>query len=153
MPDLNSSEWIFVGISFLFQGMLALHFALRKRRFDTAMRWGWLIYLLSLPAAAVSLVFLLNGQVWWLWAGGLMYLVWAAFGLLVEYGLKIDWRTNGPKWIFGVYVLLYLATVMLYWWPLVRIWRPLWTAAAGLFVLNTVLNITSHKKPGDIRQS
>lgn len=153
MPDLSPSEWIFVGVSFFFQGMLALHFALRKWRFDTAVRWGWIIYLLSLPAAALSLVFLLNGREWWLWAGGLLYLVWAMFGLVVEYGLKIDWRTNGPKWILGVYVLLYLATVMFYWWPLARIWKPLWIAAGVLFVLNSILNITSHRKPGMNQQS
>lgn len=147
MAGLHLHEWVYVGICFLFQGMLALHFALRKWRYDTAIRWGRVLYLLSLPAAAVSLVFLLNGQEWWLWTGGFLYLIWAVFGLVVEYGLKIDWRTNGPRWISGLYVLLYLATVMLYWWPLARIWKPLWFAAAVLFVLNTILNITSHRKP------
>jgi hypothetical protein len=42
------------------------------------------------------------------------------------------------------YVLLYLSTVMFYWWPVGLLSRPLWIAFAVLFVIGTVLNVTSH---------
>jgi hypothetical protein len=42
------------------------------------------------------------------------------------------------------YVLLYLGTVMFYWWPLGLLSRPLWIAYAVLFVIGTGLNVTSH---------
>jgi hypothetical protein len=42
------------------------------------------------------------------------------------------------------YVFLYLATVMFYWWPLGLLSRPLWIIYAVLFVIATILNITSH---------
>jgi hypothetical protein len=42
-------------------------------------------------------------------------------------------------------VLLYLATVLFYWWPLAIIYKLLWVAQALLFVISTTLNVTSHK--------
>jgi hypothetical protein len=109
------------------------------------MRYGWIVYALSLPAAAVSVLLLLGGKPWWLWLGGFIYLVWAIFGYIVEYIKEIEWR-NPIRWpIFGPYVVLYLATVMFYWWPLALIVRLLWHIYAILFIASTVLNLTSHK--------
>ena len=42
------------------------------------------------------------------------------------------------------YVTLYLVTVMFYWWPLGLLSRPLWFVFAVLFVIGSILNITSH---------
>ena len=42
------------------------------------------------------------------------------------------------------YVFLYLGTVMFYWWPLALLSRPLWFVFAVLFVIGTILNLTSH---------
>ena len=42
------------------------------------------------------------------------------------------------------YVTLYLSTVMFYWWPLGLIDRRLWFAFLALFIISTILNITSH---------
>ncbi|MCZ7546792.1 MAG: hypothetical protein M5R40_26195 [Anaerolineae bacterium] len=78
---------------------------------------------------------------------GFIYLIWAVFGFAVEYVQGIEWR-NPIRWsIFGPYVVLYLATVMLYWWPVGLIRRPLWYVYAGLFVVSTILNAISHKGP------
>jgi len=64
---------------------------------------------------------------------------------IIEYVKGIQWR-NPIHWpVFGPYVFLYLATIMFYWWPLGLISRPLWYAYAILFVISTVLNITSHR--------
>jgi len=131
---------------------MSIHFGLRKWRFDLAMRYGWIVYALSIPAAAVSVLLLLGGMAWSLWLGGFLYLIWATYGYSAEYVKRIEWR-NPIRWpIFGPYVFLYLATVMFYWFPLALVSRPLWYAYAVLFIVSTILNVMSHKRSGDGRQ-
>lgn len=138
-------ETLFVISAFLFQIVLIVHFALRKWRFGLAMRYGPIVYALSIPAAMLSIVLLSNHKPWAFWMSGFIYLVWAVFGYLVEYRLKMtEWREPIRWSIFIPYVSLYLATVMFYWWPLVRIYKPLWYGYAVLFAISTILNIKSH---------
>jgi uncharacterized membrane protein len=85
---MDSLELLFVAWAFVFQAILIAHFALRKWRFDTAVRYGWIVYVLSLPAFVVSLILLLNGKVWWLWMAGFIHLVWSIYGYVVEYVRK-----------------------------------------------------------------
>ena len=146
MFSLDSLEVVYVVTAFLFQITLVAHFALRKWRFRFAMRYGRIVYALSIPAATVSAVLLLRGAPWSLWLGGLLYLAWAAYAYTVDYFHAIHWRAPF-RWQVGIpYVVLYLATVMFYWWPLGEIHRALWYAQAALFVLSTVLNVTSHRR-------
>jgi hypothetical protein len=145
MIGSDSLEILFVLTAFLFQIVLIIHFALRKWRFDLAMRHGWIVYALSIPAAAVSILLLLGGMTWSLWLGGFIYLIWAIYGYSVEYIKKIEWRSPIRWSIGGPYVVLYLATVMFYWWPLALINKPLWYGYAVLFIISTLLNVTSHK--------
>jgi hypothetical protein len=149
MFGLDRLEILFVIWAFLFQIILIIHFALRKWRFNTAMRYGPIVYGLGIPAAALSILLLLGGKTWSLWIGGFIYLVWGIYGYSIEYVHKIEWR-NPIRWgIFGPYISLYLATIMFYWWPLALFNRPLWFVSAGLFVIATILNATSHKGPED----
>lgn len=146
MFGLDNLETLFMVSAFLFQIVLTIHFALRKWRFDLAMRYGPIVYTLSVPAVAVSILLLLGGETWSLWLSGFIYLVWAIYGYTVEYVKKIEWR-NPICWpIFGPYVFLYLATVMFYWWPLGLVSKPLWYVYAVLFIVSTTLNVTSHKR-------
>ena len=149
MFGLDNQETLFVVTAFLFQIVLAVHYSLRKWRFHLAMRYGRIVYALSVPAAAVSIVLLLGRAPWSLWLGGLIYLVWAAYGYTVDYVKQIQWRVPIRWRVAGPYLTLYLATVMFYWWPLGEIHRVLWYVQAALFVLSTVLNLTSHKRPED----
>jgi hypothetical protein len=136
----------FVVFAFLFQIVLIAHFALRKWDFDTAMRYGPIVYALGLPAAVLSILLLSNGLEWSLWIGGIIFLVWGIFGYSVEYLWHVEWR-DPIRWsIFAPYIVLYLATVMCYWWPLALIARPLWYIYAALFVTSTILNLASHKR-------
>jgi hypothetical protein len=142
-------EIYFVISAFLFQIVLIVHFALRKWRFELAMRYGPAVYALSIPAAMLSMVLLANHKAWAFWVSGFIYLIWASFGYLVEYRLKMtEWREPIRWSIFLPYVSLYLATVMFYWWPLALIYKPLWYGYFVLFAISTILNITSHKKSG-----
>lgn len=143
---MNHYENLFVIFAFLFQIVLIVHFALRKWKFDLAVRRGWIVYALCLPAVVLSLYFVVNNQPWDIWTAGVLFLAWAIFGYFVEYRLKIEWRSP-PRWeILAPYLLLYLSTVMFYWWPLANIHRPLWNIYLILFLIASGLNITSHKK-------
>jgi len=145
MFGLNTYQTLIVTAAFLFQLFLIVHFALRKWRFDLALRYGRIVYALSIPAAILSIVLLRHGMDWYFWLGGFIYLVWAVFGYTVEYILGIEWR-NSLRWpILVPYVILYLATVMFYWWPPALVYKPLWYAYAVLFLVSTYLNVTSHK--------
>ena len=145
MFGLDNLEALFVVWAFLFQIVLIVHFALRKWYFAVAMRYGPLVYALGIPAVAVSVLILLDGEAWYLWIGGFLCLAWGIFGYSVEYVKKIQWR-NPILWpVFVPYISLYLATVMFYWWPLGLISQPLGYAYAILFIKSTALNTTSHK--------
>lgn len=65
MFDTQSLEILFVFWSFLFQLILIIHFALRKWHFDLAMRYGRIVYALSVPAVFISLILLVSGQSWY----------------------------------------------------------------------------------------
>ncbi|MBG6058766.1 hypothetical protein RCH16_001763 [Cryobacterium sp. MP_M5] len=146
---LNSSgqETGYVVAALLFQMLLVAHFALRRWRFDVAVRYGWIVYALGIPAAALSVLLLAGGAPRWQWTGGFLYLAWAAFGFVVEYVRQIEWRSPVRWPVFVPYLALYLATSMFYWWPLARVGLWAWLAGAVLFVAATVLNVTSHRAP------
>lgn len=145
MSDLDNLDILFVVWAFFFQVALVVHFALRKWFFESyTMKYGWIVYALSLPAAAISIALLLGGKSWSFWLGGFLFLIYAAYGYWIDYAKGIEWR-NPLRWsIMAPYVFLYLSTVMFYWWPLGLLSRPLWIVLAVLFVIGTVLNITSH---------
>jgi hypothetical protein len=142
MPDLTTRP--LSHHRFLSPDYSIIQFALRKWRLRSYAPWA-LVYALSL-AAAVSLIPWAGGKPWTLWLGGFLYLFWAVYGYTVEYIKRIEWRSPMRWPVGGPYLLLYLATVMFYWWPLALIYKPLWYAYGGLFVISTVLNVSSHKK-------
>jgi CubicO group peptidase (beta-lactamase class C family) len=151
--SLNNLQFLFVVSAFLFQLVLITHFSLRKWRFDLAMRIGWLVYLLSVPAAAVSVILLLGDEAWSFWLSGFLYLTWAIYGFTVEYVKHIEWR-NPIRWpTFGIYVFLYIATSMFYWFPLGLINKSLWSVYTVLFIVSTIFNASSHKRAKDVKRS
>lgn len=146
MSGLDRPRVVFVVWAFLFQAVLIVHYLLRRWFFERyVLRFGWIVYALSIPAVIVSVYLLLRGETWSLWIGGFICLVWAVYGYWVDYARRIQWR-NPIRWpVFAPYISLYLATIMFYWWPLGLIGRPLWYVYGALFVISTVLNITSHR--------
>jgi hypothetical protein len=152
MINIDTYEILFLIAAFLFQLLLIIHFAMRRWKFDLAMRFGRLVYALSIPAAIASIIIISSGKPWYLWLGGLLYLIWAIYGYTIEYILGIEWR-NAVRWsILVPYITLYLATVMFYWWPVALIYKPLWYVFAFLFLASTYLNVTSHKRPARVLQ-
>ena len=142
---LDSLSRLFVVWAFLVQIILILHFALRKPLMESyTEKFGWIIYALSIPSAIISIILLIGGKSCSLWLGGFLFIPYAAFGLWVDYVSKIQFRNPFKPSVGIPYVLLYLVTIMFYWWPLGLISRQLWYIYAALFVLGTILNITSH---------
>ena len=144
MFGLDKLDTLYVVWTFVFHLALIAHFAVRKVNLDFILRYGWTFYLLSVPAAVISVIILRGGKPLSFWLPGFLFLAWAVFGFVVEYLLGIQWRTP-PNWpVLVPYVLLYLGTVMFYWWPVAQLVRPLWFLYAVFFALETYLNVTSH---------
>jgi hypothetical protein len=145
MSKLDNLDKLYIVWAFLFQVVLIVHFALRKPFYESyTSKFGWIVYALCIPAAVISVILLLGGKSWSFWLGGFLFLPFAAFGYWVDYVARIAWRDPLRLSIMIPYVSLYLGTVMFYWWPLGLLGRPLWLAYAVLFVIGTILNITSH---------
>ena len=145
MSDLDNLDKLYIGWAFTFQIVLIAHFALRKLFFDSyTAKYGWIVYALCIPAVIISLLLMRGGKSWSFWLGGFLFALYAAYGIWIDYVLKIQFRNPLRLSVAIPYVLLYLSTVMFYWWPLGLLSRPLWFAYAILFVIATILNITSH---------
>ncbi|MEN6436527.1 MAG: hypothetical protein ABFD58_12020 [Anaerolineaceae bacterium] len=143
--DLDAYDILFICSAFLFQIVLIIHFALRKWKFDIAVRYGPLVYALGIPAAIVSLLLILAGKPWSFWLSGFLYPLWGIYGYVVEYVRRIQWR-NPARWsVLIPYLCLYLATILFYWFPLALLYKPLWYMYGVLFLASTALNLTSHK--------
>jgi hypothetical protein len=145
MAGLDNLDFLFIGWAFFLQIVLVIHFALRKWRFETSIRYGPLVYALGVPSAVVSMVLLIGGKSYALWLGGFLYLFWAAFGYTVDYLRPVEWRVPFHWPVAIPYIVLYLTTIMFYWWPLGLFGRPLWLAYTVLVVVSTWLNLSSHK--------
>jgi len=145
MFGLKKLDYLFIVWAFFFQIALIIHFAVRKRFFETyTLKYGWIVYALCIPAVIVSLILLRAGKPWYFWFGGFLCLLFAAYGYYTDYIRQISWRSPIVPGIMIPYITLYLSTIMFYWWPLWRINRTLWFVYTGLYVVSTILNITSH---------
>lgn len=144
MFSLDKFDTLFVIWAFILQICLIALFAIRRSNLDLILEYGWIFYLLSIPALIVSIIMLRSGKECSFWIGGFIFLLWAIFGLIIEYGFKIQWRSPILWQIFFPYVVLYLGTIMFYWFPLGILSRPLWYIYGVLFALSTYLNISSH---------
>lgn len=145
MTRLDNLDKLFIVWAFLFQILLIAHFAIRKPLFESyTVKYGWMIYALCIPAVVISIVFIRGGKSWSFWLGGFLFLVYAVFGYWIDYVAQIQFRSPIRPSVMVPYVVLYLATVMFYWWPLGLLSRPMWLVYAILFVSATILNIASH---------
>lgn len=141
----SAPERAFVVWAFAYLIVLIAHFAVRERWFEAYTEpYGWVVYGLSVPAAALSVWILAAGEDWTLWAAGFLCLAFGAFGFWVDYVARIDFRSPFVASVGVPYVVLYLATLMFYWWPLWDRSRLAWGAYAVLYAVAMVLNLRSH---------
>jgi len=142
---MDKLDKLYVIWAFLFQVILIVHFAIRKPLFESyTEKYGWIVYALCIPAAIISIILLRGGKSWHYWLGGFLFVIYAIFGFWIDFVAKIQFRNPLKISVVIPYVLLYLATVMFYWWPLWPLSRLLWGVYLVLYVIATILNITSH---------
>lgn len=145
MSTLDPLEKLFAVWAFLYQGILIAHFAARKVFFESyTEKYGWIVYALCIPAVMISVILLRGGKNSSFWLGGFLCLAFSIFGFWVDYVARIPFRSTMQASIMVPYVILYLATLMFYWWPLWPLSRMLWFGYTILYVISTVLNIRSH---------
>ena len=148
MPDLislDNASKLFIAWAFFLQIVFIVHFAVRKIFFESyTLRYGWIVYALCIPAVVISILLLRGGKNWVYWIGGFLFAVYACFGFWVDYIARIQFRNPVRLTVLIPYACLYLVTVMFYWWPLYRLNRTLWAVYAALYVIATILNVSSH---------
>ncbi len=108
------------------------------------MKFGWIVYVLALPAVAISIIFIRAGKTWYYGTAGFLCEAWSGFGVVVDIIWPVEWREPIYWPVFVPYVFLYLCGVMLYWWMLAKIHRSSWLIYFALFILSTLLNLAAH---------
>ena len=145
LRDLGKLDGLFVFWAFFVQIVFIVHFAVRKVFFDSyTLKFGWIVYALCIPAIMISIILLQGGKSWFYWLGGFLFGVFAVFGFWVDYTARIQFRNPLHVSVLIPYVALYMAMMMFYWWPLYRLNRTLWGVYAVLYVIATILKVTSH---------
>lgn len=138
---------VFVAFAFLVQVLLVLNFGARNWRPALERKYGWIIYGLGIVAVLLAVVFALRRQPAYAVVAFWVYALWAAFGYYVDTYRQIEWRRNPPRWsLLLPYVLLFIASQFAFWIPLWYVGLGYWAVYAVLYVLNTGLNIYSHRK-------
>ena len=90
MENMKKLDALFVGWAFFFQIVLIIHFAIRKRLFESyTLKYGWIVYALAVPAVLVSIILLVGGKSWTFWLGGFLCLLFAGFGYYIDYVKQI----------------------------------------------------------------
>lgn len=143
---------VFATFAITSQAILLAFFASRRWYRAIAERCGWIAYGFGALGLTVGTWLTVVGAPWRLFAGPLLFAVWAGYGSWVDLFRRIEWRpmadsiTRRPiQWsVLGPYITLYLAGQMFLWWPLWNYWRPGWLVYLVLFVANTALNLAGH---------
>lgn len=151
MPQLDAFDLLYVVTGLFLQAVLVAHFALRKWAFAVAMRYGVAVYALAFPVLVITIVLIAAGKPWYQWTAGILFVSWAVVAYVVDVVWRVDWRPVGWRGPIRAgalvpYLALYLAHQMFFWWPLLRYGRGLWLAYTVLYVVSTVLNVTSHRR-------
>lgn len=145
---MSDTDWllmVYLTFGFAFQALLALNFAARNWLPELERRYGWIIYALGLVALAIGALMLIDGRAWYLVVAPLLLALWAGYGFRVDLWKPIAWR-RPPHWpVFGPYVGLFVASLLLYWGSMWAIGVGYWIAFGLLYALHTALNIYSHR--------
>jgi hypothetical protein len=128
--------------------LLILLFLVRRRRLDLVNRFGWIYFLLSVPAAyGIFLAHHGNQTVQYsIFLGILLAFLFVEW--LFDYALKINFRENWKsnwKWMapyLGLYYAMNYGFVVMPWQT-----RLVWgLIMAGLFAVQIIANLRSHPR-------
>ena len=137
---------LFVAFAFLAQILLLLDFTARNLRPALEIKYGWIVYATAIPGLVLGVLNLATDQPWYMVTAPLVYCAWGAFGFYVDRYRPVEWRSP-PRWsVLVPYVVLFIASQFAFWIPLWYVGRGYWLAYSAFYVLNTGLNLYSHKK-------
>jgi hypothetical protein len=137
---------VFVVFAFAVQVLLAFNFAARNWRPALERKYGWIIYALAIVAVLLAIVFPLGHQPAYAILAPLIYAVWAGFGFYVDTYRHIEWRNPPRLTVLVPYVLLFIASQFAFWIPLWYVGLGHWVAYGVFYVVNTALNLYSHRR-------
>ena len=141
----TSFDAFFTVVGFAYQALLLANFVVRWLRPEIELRYGWITYGLFLLLGLGSTIYLVSrGAPSKVTIGPILLLVYAAFGMVVDQVLRLDWRDKPILGVLIPYVILYQVSNFAWFFPL---WQMRWQWGLPftvLYVIHTVLNTASH---------
>ena len=121
------------------------NFVVRLVRPEVELRWGWVLYAILVTAGlALAIVLMAKGAPTAFVIGPWLLFAWAAFGLIVDQVLHIEWRSPPRLAIFIPYVAGYTVTLFGFLFPMWDLGKGWGIAYTVLCVAQYALNIRSH---------
>jgi hypothetical protein len=124
--------WIVVNLVNLIQ---PAGFATRVVNWDTQRIVGLAIIGLSIPAPAAAVLLIRRKAGWRLISGPVVFNVFVALLLVVEYVAAIEWRAPARPEIAVPLLTLFFGSIILMGAPMYRLNRRLWTVTVGTTTL------------------
>jgi hypothetical protein len=96
---------------------------------------GYGIVVLAAPATVALVALVRAGAGWRQWIGAAVYLAFVVFMVVVEYVLRVEFRSPVRYGILVPYLLLFFGSILLMGLPMFRMDRRLWLVTVGTTVL------------------
>lgn len=102
---------------------------------------GYVMIALAAPAAAAMVALGRAGAGWRQWVGSAVYLAFVLFMAIVEYILKIEFRSPLRPSVLALYLTLFFGAVLLMGTPMFGMHRGLWlvTVATTLLLIGSMV--------------
>ena len=145
-----SFESVFAVLGYGYQVLLLADFIARLWRPELELRWGWVVYtLMAVAGLAVGIGFVARGVRVKLVIAPFLLALWAGFGLVVDTWLRLPWRQAPMLLVLIPYVVLFQTSLFGFLFPLWAMGWRLGLPYTVLFVVQTVLNASSHFVGGE----
>jgi len=96
---------------------------------------GYVIVALAVPAAVALVALVRAGSGWRYWIGPALYLVFVAFMVVVEYIMRVEFRSPPNYGVLVPYLVLFFGSIVLMGIPMFRLNRGLWFVNVATSVL------------------
>ena len=99
-------------------------------------RFGMGVVLMGIPAAAVAIMYALDGRDWWQWAVPAVFVIWTMVEFVVDVILKMEFRqAKDFRILFPFFLVFYLSIVGM-WMITWDMGRAYWGLTAGFLALH-----------------
>jgi hypothetical protein len=102
---------------------------------------GYVMIVLTIPAALALFAFLRTGADWLHWFGPAVYLAFVVLMVFVDYVWPVEFRSPARLDILVPYLVLFFGSILLMGLPMFRLNRQLWlvTVVTTLFLLGSMV--------------